>query len=293
MARVRERLRSKEILLEEEILREQRNDDLNDIDALLERTIQRAEDGLRRITELECEFLDFGEKRRHYCSMNSDEYYSFEEDKLLDLLSASSPAASQTSYTCRAALKKRNNSSDIDSLCDASFQSSGSSDDQGSISHKLPALAAPIPSRNARRTKNTKSLRLKSSASTSSFADSAVGSFNSFQLSPVDTRKELDHLKLRNNGLHRQISDMQMEMNKLQFDIQQTRKSLTCLNRHKSTSTPQNLASSSKQHRPVQQYQRPITFTLKANVDPHLARRSMERLQREIQNLIISGGGPS
>ena len=31
--------------MEEEILREQRNDDLNDIDALLERTIQRAEDG--------------------------------------------------------------------------------------------------------------------------------------------------------------------------------------------------------------------------------------------------------
>ena len=59
---------------------------------------------------------------------------------------ATSPAALQTTYTRRAALKSggKHKNSDIDSLCDASFQSGGSSDDAGSISSKLPVLSAPL-----------------------------------------------------------------------------------------------------------------------------------------------------
>lgn len=61
---------------------------------------------------------------------------------MLDILA--SPVALQTTYTRRAELKGKRKNSDIDSLCDASFQSGGSSDDALSISSKLPVLSAPL-----------------------------------------------------------------------------------------------------------------------------------------------------
>lgn len=45
---MRQRLRSREILFEEDVRREQRNDNVHDIDLLLDATIRRAEEGLSK-----------------------------------------------------------------------------------------------------------------------------------------------------------------------------------------------------------------------------------------------------
>ena len=65
-----------------------------------------------------------------------DENSDFDEDQLIELLSAS-PVATQTTYTRRAVIKQN---SDIDSVCDHSF---GSSEDFESTS-RLPKLDQPI-----------------------------------------------------------------------------------------------------------------------------------------------------
>lgn len=292
---MRTRLRSRELIEKEDILREERKENVHDIDLLLDATIRRAEEGLRRIEELEEEFFSspkWSRKKRfqsslsEYSETSRREEFSFEEDKLLDLLSC--PLRMQTTYTCRAEIRQKHKNSDIDSLCDASFQSGGSSDD--ALSLKLPELTAPIPARKAIHCKglyrsNSEKSSFKvsannSSTSMSSFTDSAVGLDCS--LSPLDTRKEVSMLQRKNSGLHRQISDMQLEMSQLQVDIKDARKTIT--SNYRKTNPPEVTRRRDEPPR--------VSFRLKRNVDPVLARQSLQQLQFELQNLIFSGQMP-